>query len=258
VRISSRSSGGSSFRSFQVRSPAGPRARGPEVSRPWRCGRLGCPSMPSRVSEKSAHCLPVQARLSVGSDEPIRLWSAHAVVPRAVGWLRCAVPAGGLTHEIHDRSVQSRACRLSLRDGVCRYRATGRVPIGALPSIRRDHGSDRPSRPVSATQHVTTREANHHDDQTAQYLVQHGASRSGRGRPGRGHARRAACRRRDLPAGEGSGHRVLPGDGGRLPSVARLGPQAGGRCAWPEWRAPAPSARACPATCCPSRFRCSK
>jgi hypothetical protein len=34
----------------------------------------------------------------------------------------------------------------------------GACPIGALPRIRRHHGSDRPSRPVPSTQHVTTRE----------------------------------------------------------------------------------------------------
>ncbi|WP_328758654.1 transposase [Streptomyces sp. NBC_00271] len=55
---------------------------------------------------------------------------------------------------------------------------------------------------------VTTREANHRDDPTAQHLLQHGSSRSGRGRPGRGHARRDSCRRCGLPAGEGPGHGV--------------------------------------------------
>ena len=132
-----------------------------------------------------------------------------------MGRLRDAVPYGGLTLEIFDRSVQSRACRLSLRDGACWYRATGRVPIGALPRSRRHHGSDRPSGPVPSTQHVITWEAIHHDEPTAQHLLKHGSSRSARGRPGRGHARRGACRRRGLPAGEDLGERVVSGDGGR-------------------------------------------
>ena len=144
-----------------------------------------------------------------------------------MGRLRDAVPYGGLTLEIFDRSVQSRACRLSLRDGACWYRATGRVPIGALPRSRRHHGSDRPSGPVPSTQHVITWEAIHHDEPTAQHLLKHGSSRSARGRPGRGHARRGACRRRGLPAGEDLGERVVSGDGGRLPAAACVGPKEG-------------------------------
>lgn len=59
-------------------------------------------------------------------------------------------PGRGLTREIYDRSVQSQTCRLPLRDVAC-HRATGRVPMGASPSFRRHHGSDRPSRPVPLT-----------------------------------------------------------------------------------------------------------
>ncbi|MFH9084132.1 IS110 family transposase [Streptomyces sp. NPDC017676] len=54
-------------------------------------------------------------------------------------------------------------------------------------------------------------EANHHDDQTAQYLLhQHGSTCSRRGRPGRGHARRGARSRRDLPAGKVLGTESFP------------------------------------------------
>lgn len=127
---------------------------------PGKAGHTAVRQCRSWVDEKSTHCQPVQARLSTSSDEAIRQRSDHVVVPVLVGLLRGAVPGGGLTHEIFDRSVQSRACRLSLRDGVCCHRATGRVPIGALPKFRRHHGSDRPSSLVPATQYVTTREAN--------------------------------------------------------------------------------------------------
>lgn len=76
----------------------------------------------------------------------------RAGVPGPTARLRGAVPDEGLTHDIYDRSVQSQACRLSLRDGARCHRAAGRVPIGALRTIRRRHGSERPSRPVPSTQ----------------------------------------------------------------------------------------------------------
>ncbi len=126
----------------------------------------------SRVGGESTHSQPAPARLGIGSGEAIRLWSVDADTPGSMRRLRDAVPDGGLTLEIFDRSVQSQACRPSLRAGFCCHRATGRVPIGALPSSRRHHGSDRPSGPVPSTQRVTLREANHHDDQTAQHLLQ--------------------------------------------------------------------------------------
>jgi hypothetical protein len=71
----------------------------------------------SRVGGESTHSQPAPARLGIGSGEAIRLWSVDADTPGSMRRLRDAVPDGGLTLEIFDRSVQSQACRPSLRAG---------------------------------------------------------------------------------------------------------------------------------------------
>ncbi|CAL9318693.1 hypothetical protein SUDANB91_05834 [Streptomyces sp. SudanB91_2054] len=186
-----------------------------------------CPSMPV-TSGRGVHSLSAcfsQVERRFGRSHPALVGACRCA--GGDGRVRDAVPDGGLTHEIFDRSVQSRTCRLPLRDAAF-HRATGRVPIGALPSSGAiTVQTARAGRCRPPSQHVITWEADHHEDPTTQHLLEHGPSRSAGGRPGRGHARRGACRRRGLPAGEDPGHRVLSGHGRRLPTAARLGPRTG-------------------------------